>query len=182
MRAIGLILVAVSLLWGSPPAAARAQLAREYEIKAAFVYNVAKFVDWPPQAVPRANEPWRLLVVGRDAGSVMQTALAGKRLHDRPLQVVLDNGRVEFHDSHMLFIASDAGPEAREALWSTRGLPVLTVVEEGTMSAGAGAVIRLGVADTRLVFDADLAAARDRSLSLKANLLSLARAVHGAAR
>ena len=63
---------------------AQTKTATEYQVKAAFLYNFAKFVEWPPSAFSDAKQPLDICVYGRDPfGSALEDALLGKTIGER---------------------------------------------------------------------------------------------------
>jgi hypothetical protein len=67
-------------------AAAQSARAPEYEVKAAFLYNFAKFVEWPPRVFERASVPLRLCVLGHDPfGDSLSNLIQGKSISGRSI-------------------------------------------------------------------------------------------------
>jgi hypothetical protein len=63
---------------------AQTKSANEYQVKAAFLYNFAKFIDWPPSAFSDAKEPLEICVYGHDPfGTALEDTLLGKAIGDR---------------------------------------------------------------------------------------------------
>src|SRR5580704_15465858 len=65
-RIIAVALGAISVFTLSPISVAQANPPGEYELKAAFLFNFAKFVNWPPDAFPNANATINLCIWGDD--------------------------------------------------------------------------------------------------------------------
>jgi hypothetical protein len=62
--------------------------ASEYQIKAAFLYNFAKFVEWPPVVSPGANDPMEIYVVGEDPfGNILNQSIEGKTVGGHKLMI-----------------------------------------------------------------------------------------------
>ncbi|WP_291982644.1 YfiR family protein [Luteitalea sp.] len=175
--ALALALVVSTSSTVAIPAAAATQDAREYAVKAAFLYGVMKFVEWPAAGLPSGIAPLTVAVLGTDAGAKVKATLEGQVIGGRPIRVRVYTHPKDLEACHVLLIAEEAANGAHVALASVRGRPVLTVTEALT----AGAVLNLDVQDTRIAFDADLDAARGQGLRLASNLLRLARKVRGSA-
>lgn len=175
--ALAVALVVSTSSTGAVPAAAATQDAREYGVKAAFLYGVMKFVEWPASGLPSGTDPLTVAVLGADAGTKVKATLEGHLIGGRPIRVRIYTQAKDLEACHVLLIAEEAAYGAHVALASVRGRPVLTVTEALT----ADAVINLTVEQTRLAFDADLDAARGQGLRLASNLLRLARKVRGSA-
>jgi len=147
----------------------------ERQVKAAYLYKFAGFVEWPDGVFIRPDSPIVIGVAGADAlAEQLENAVAGRNASGRPLQV----RRVRRGDSpaglHMLFVGAamdKAG--AQELLAGCRGMPVLTVTdaEEG---AGLGAMIGLVMADERLRFEVALKHVAAVRLRISARMLQAA--------
>src|SRR5271155_5832027 len=71
-------------LWTLLALSACAQIVDEYQVKAAFLYNFAKFVEWPPQAFKSATDPIVICVLGQNPfGQALDSAVAGKNVAGR---------------------------------------------------------------------------------------------------
>jgi len=171
---LGLVLLALL------PAAACAQYA-EAEVKAAFVFNVAKFVEWPAERLP-AGTPLRLCVLGpagvpASPGTFADALLAldGKTVQGHRLEVRAAATLPPLRPCHLLVLVPDV-PEARRALAEEQG--ALTF-GDGDDFVEAGGMIGISVAERRVRFDVNLEAARRGGIRLSAQLLRLARQVKG---
>ena len=170
------LVAALLAAWIAGTSAARPD--SDYRYKAAFVYGVIKFVEWPASALPAGSQPIRLAVLGEDALSAFEAAFAGKTAAGHPIEVRGYARAKDLGPCEVLFIAQEAAQQARDALLSIRGRAVLTVSEP--LAPGTPpTIIRLDVVNTKLVFDASLQTARDSGLKLSSNLLRLARTVDG---
>jgi hypothetical protein len=152
--------------------AAFAQYA-EAEVKAAFVFNVAKFAEWPAEVLP-AGAPLRLCVLGTpDALGAALLGLEGKTLQGRVLEVRSGATLPPLRPCHLLVLMPDA-PTPRRVLAEVQG--TLTLGDsDGFIDAGG--MIGLVVAERRVRFDVNLEAARRGGIRLPAQLLRLARQV-----
>jgi hypothetical protein len=156
------------------------QTLTEYGLKGAFVYNVLKFVHWPPQAVP-PDGPLTIAVIARSPVPDLVAALAGKIVDGRALTVTVFADASRMPPAHVVFIASDAAAELRSARRAAEGRPVLTIAE-GSGPPPHDAIVTLIVDKARLAFYVNLDEADAQGLQVSANLLSLARRVHSTRR
>src|SRR6185436_19461055 len=94
-------------LWSLAAGAGAAVPATEYEVKAAFLYNFARFVEWPADALGPPQAPFVVAVLGTDPfGDVLDRTMAGKTVAGHPVQVRrLDDPEAAGH-AHILFICS----------------------------------------------------------------------------
>ena len=141
----------------------------EAKIKAAYVFHVLKFVDWPQAG----NEPLRLCVTGTDAVAQLLTELSGKQIKDRSLRVDTDPGS-DLFTCNALFIGRS---ERRwhDILGRLRG-SILTISDVDGFAA-AGGIVGFFSDSGRIKLDINPDAARQANLKISAKLLELARTV-----
>ncbi len=162
------------LLAGSP---ARAEPnAHEYEVKAAFVYNFAKFVDWPEQCFADAGSPIVIGVFGASPiGPELEKAVAGRKINGRPLVIRPVANAAAAKATQLLFVG--AADEARLGdLHDALPWGVLTVGESEGFYQRGGMIVFQPEAD-RLRFEINVAAARQAGLKVSAQLQKLAKSV-----
>lgn len=161
-----------ALAWlAAPPLAAAGP--EEYQIKAAFLYNFARLVDWP--TAPAG--PVVIAILGEDSfAEVLDRTITGKTIGGRPLIVRRPSRTAELKDCRILFVASSERKRVAPILSAVRGAPVLTVGEfEGFLEEGGG--VNFAVENDRVRFDVNLRAAREAGVQISARLLNLARLV-----
>ncbi|MGH7994943.1 MAG: YfiR family protein, partial [Opitutaceae bacterium] len=109
--------------------AARAELAApEYQLKAVFVLNFARFVAWPPPAFPSPHAPFVIGVLGPDPfGSYLDDAVQGQRIDGHPLVVRRFRSLGGITACRILFIAGPSAADLRRVFARLRGCSVLTV-------------------------------------------------------
>ncbi len=148
----------------------------KYEIEAAFLYNFAKFVDWPPEAFSSPTDGLRLCILGDHPSSAeLQPLIRGKMIGGHPVQAQ----RVEVAQvtsCHILFIGVSESVRTQEVLRRVDGGSVLTVGETAEF-VGQGGMISLVVENNRIRFEVNLRAAQAARLKLSSKLLTLAKSV-----
>lgn len=152
--------------------------AGEAQLKAAFVYNFARFVEWPAASFNDAGDRLQLCVAGQGPVARLLPELEGRTAQGRELQVRSISSTTEAKACHMIFVSGVGEPRVADVLQVARGLAVLTVSDVSGF-ADAGGVIGLVRVDDRLQFEINLIAARARGLKVSAHLLKLARTVKG---
>ena len=174
---LAVAVVSAALLHGTAMAARGADLT-EYDVKAAFLYNFAKFVEWPAQAFER-DGTMRLCILGEDPfGTALDRIVDSRPPQDRKL-VVRRVGRIpNGHSCHILFISSSESARVDEILDQTKGNSVLTVGDT-TGYSRRGVVINLVVERNKVRFDVNLHAADQANLKISSKLLKLASTVRG---
>lgn len=167
------------LLWLAlflPPAFAAEDQANEYELKAAFIFNFAKFVTWPEPLAPEAEIDIAIWGSDRIHG-VMSGALSGKRVGPRPLAV----RRYTPDDAppHILFVQAEREPipaELRQRLTAAHTL----VVGESSDFAARGGIIGFVQRGANLRFQVNIEAADRAGLKISGRLAQLAEIVRSA--
>jgi hypothetical protein len=156
--------------------AAAADVQREQQIKAAFVYNFLQFVRWPDDAFKHEKSPIVIAVIDNDAFfDAVRGAVRAKTVNGRAVEVIRFTAPAEFPECHLLFVGAVADRDrTADLLRRSGGKPVLSV-GEGEAFTRAGGVIRFFTEANRMRFEVSLNAARRQRLELSAKLLKLAR-------
>ena len=156
---------------------ALAQSIDEYQAKAAFLFNFAKFVEWPAGAVGTENDPIRICVLGPSPfGSSLENLLRGKDIAGRPLLAVKAADLREASSCQILFVAASECKRFKPMAAELSAANVLTVGESESFLS-LGGIVNFKVEDGRIRFDIRLAAADQAKLRISSKLLSLARIV-----
>ena len=146
--------------------------APEYQVKAAFLYNFARFVEWPPDVVA-GSDAFRICIVGDDPfGPHLDDAVQGKTMHDKPVEVVHPED-VDVIRCHIAFFARSGGPALPRLLTALGGRGVLTIGETEEFTR-AGGVIAMRVEESKVRFDINVDAAQRAGLHVSSQLLKLA--------
>jgi hypothetical protein len=172
-----LLLLALLQLAGflAPVAPADAAPA-EPDVKAAFVLNFIKFVEWPSSAFRSADDPLVLAVVGKDPTAAAIERLDGKTVSGRRLVVRRAAGAAAVDPCHVLFIGASGKGELPALLGEVHRRPILTVADfEGF--AGRGGAIGFTRQSDRIGFEINEEAVRGAGLKVNAKLLYLGRIV-----
>jgi uncharacterized protein DUF4154 len=144
----------------------------EYEVKAAFLYNFARFVEWPPEA--QRAEPFVIAVLGRDPfGTALDEAVSGKTVAGRPIQVRRASRVEDVGDAQMVFVAATEGPNVPAILKALERPGVLTVGDaEGFVERGG--TINFTLQSRRVRFEINPVRAEQAGLKVSSQLLKLA--------
>jgi hypothetical protein len=162
-------MLAASLTLLSPlGSAGEAENHLEYQVKAAFLFNFLKFVEWPPAA---AETPWVIGVLGHDPfGEVLDETVRGKIVNGRKIEVHRYSKPAEAKDCNILFIGR--GDYERTGIPTQSGL--LTVGEAAGFLRSGGAV-SFYLEENRVRFEIRPEAARAAGLHVSSQLLKLGR-------
>jgi hypothetical protein len=146
---------------------------REYLIKAAILYNFAKFTRWPAESFESADAPLQLCVFGIDPFRDALATIDGKRVGSRTLRTRLITDTTMVDGCHLMFVSASESERLADILAATHGAAVLTVADIPDFSR-AGGVITLNIVEDRTRFDVNRLAADQAGLKLSAKLLRLA--------
>lgn len=174
-------LLGVVLAWAvTGPAVA--QPTREYDLKAAFLYNFAAFIDWPRQAFPDPEAPFVIGVLGTDPfGVVLDEMVRGELAKDRPLLVRRLTRVSEAPNCHILFISRSEAARVPEILRHCQERAVLTVSDiPGFVHAGG--MIGFTMDGNRVLLHVNPHAAASAQLVISSKLLRVAYNVTGGVR
>ena len=159
----------------SPPSGS----APENQVKAAFLYNFARFVDWSASSSEWADGSFRIAVLGDDRlAQALDRVVEGKRIDGTPILVERVYEPADVDECHVLFVAPSQDRRLEEIFDAIGDRPVLTVGETDRF-VRLGGMIRFKIIDSRLRFEVNLNAAREPGLSISSRLLSLASSVNG---
>lgn len=159
-----------------------AQVVEENEVKAAYLYNFAKFVEWPPAAFPNPDDPVQICAIGDDAAiDVLQAAVSGKkangrRVLSRRLSSIADPGIC-----HILFVGFRDKNNIAAILRRTESANVLTVGQSDRFIP-LGGMINLADKDGAVELEVAPAVAENAGLKISSRLLVVARVVTADAR
>jgi hypothetical protein len=172
--------VACLLLSGLVCAAAEERTTVEYQVKAAFLFNFAKFIEWPPEAFANEEAPIQVCVFRYDPfGASLDGIVKGKIINQRKLAVRRVNVAGELSGCQLVFIGEKEEKGLGEVLSSVNGNSVLVVGEtEGFAERGGG--IQFFLEDQRLRFAVNVDVLQRARLSVSSKLLVLARIVRDA--
>ncbi len=152
----------------------------EHAIKAAFLFNFTKFVEWPVKAFPDARSPIVIAVLGNDPfGQVLDTAVRGKAVKGRSIIVRRFADTNELGSAHILFVSSSYAASVSEVFKATKGSPVLTVSEIPGFIQQDG-VIEFVVQDQKVKLHVNLDNAVAAGLKVSAELLKVAKVFRAA--
>jgi hypothetical protein len=150
----------------APPASA--QLQDERAVKAAFVFNLTKYVEWP--------HPSDELVIGfigdSSMGEVLRKTLAGKTSESRPIRVLLSPSDDELERCNIFYIAQSSPAKIRSALDKVRNKSILTVGDAEPF-AREGGMVGLVRAGEQVQIQVNLEVTRESQLKISFRLLNL---------
>lgn len=163
----------------SKPLRANPHEVSEYQVKAAFLYNFVKFVEWPVVISESNQKPIVIGILGPDPfGPVLDQTFADKMVRGRRFELRRYRDVQELQLCHVLFVSSAMKRDWSKVLGAVQGTPVMTVSDEGGF-VESGGIIELLLEDNRIRFDINLNEGKRSGLKISAQLLQLARRVEG---
>lgn len=146
----------------------------EYQVKAAFLFNFAKFVEWPAAAFADAKAPLCIGVLGDNPfGADLERSIRDKTINDRPLTMRECRTVEEGKKCHILFISASEKKRLPEIIKALEGANVLTVGETDGFTE-AGGMVNFVPEGNKFRFQINDVSAKSAGLKVSSKLLSLA--------
>lgn len=165
---------------------------REYQLKAAFLYNFLMFVDWPAEKIPDANEPIIIGILGDDPFGDAFEPIKDKQAKERSVviqrfakwaelkklsQQDFDKQIEQIRSSHLLFICKSEQQQLPEIMHFVNGYHILTVSDLEDFITAGGGIIKFVIEDGKIRFEINVTAAEKAELEIRSQLLRLAKKV-----
>jgi len=152
----------------------------EHQVKAAFLYNFANFVQWPEAALAPAGSSLRVCVVGTDPfGGALDEAFRDQVVQGRRVQIARGRSLAALGRCHILFLSQSEQGRWPELLKELGTAPTLTVAD-GPALVRQGGMISFVMDAKRVRFEINRGAAEQVGLRISSKLLALARIVESA--
>lgn len=170
---VALVALATAVSPAARPAVAQGSI--ESDIKAAFLYNFTKFIEWP--ALPQGSEPFRICVIGDPAfAQAVDRIIDGESLQGHPLRRIDPQTPQEARDCGILYVGAAETDRGMRIAAAVRQAPVL-VVGEGPRFVSQGGAIAFVLDNNRVRFDINTTATSRAGLKVSSKLLRVARNV-----
>jgi hypothetical protein len=152
----------------------------EYVVKAGFLFNFAKYVEWPAYSFEKPDSPISIGIVGADPfGEDLDKALRNKRVKEREFVIRRYPALKDMEQCHILFIPRTESARLPDILKKTDSWAVLTVGEDETFIKGGG-IVNILIEKEKPRLEVNLEAAEKAHLSINSKLLKVATIVKGA--
>jgi hypothetical protein len=146
---------------------------REYQLKAAFIYNFAQFIEWPDKAFTGAQSPIVITVLGDNPfGNVLDQVTKGKQIRGREIVIKYVKDPAAVGQTHILFVGAPHNQNPGAVL---RGLTGVLTIADTDSFMGAGGMIRFFSEENKLRFEINTKATDKAGLKVSAKLLQLAK-------
>jgi YfiR/HmsC-like len=184
MKKVGTLIVILSLLTAMAlPGHAEgvdSSDSSEYLIKAGFIYNFAKLVEWPTTAFSQPDSPIIIGILGDDPfGATLDRIVADKKINGRSFVVKRLKWTRELkdlRDCNILFVSSSEKEHMDSVVDAVKWLPVLTIGDVPGF-ARRGGIMNFTLEDNKIRFEVNVEAAKHADLTISSRLLTLARIV-----
>jgi len=152
----------------------QSEASRSLRIKAGFLYNFARFIEWPPSG--RVNVD--ICVLGDPAATVAVESIAGKIARGHTVRVAAHASPRDVRQCHIVFVGPEWAARLPEVLQALEGTDVLTVGDSAGF-AEAGGMIGLKLSRNRFLLEINVTAIRSAGLQVSSQLLALANIIDG---
>lgn len=150
----------------------------EYVVKAALLYNFAKFAKWPAESFADPISPLQICVLGKDPFGATLDTLVGKRVRNRQVATSRFADVRHVKKCHLLFIAESEQRQVTRILEYLRDLPVLTIADMPNF-VQLGGIISLKIVKDRIRFEINIAVSKRVHLNFSSDLLMSADVIIG---
>jgi hypothetical protein len=163
------------LLWMvAVHAMGQAPTQREYQVKAVFLFNFTRFVDWPAAAFADAQQPIVICILGDDPfGSYLDDTVRGEKVDNRSLVVRRLQHVDDFDACQILFVSGSEAGRVEEVVALLKGRSILTVSDADAFGKRGG-MVRFVAENNRIRLRVNVAAARAAGLTISSKLLRVA--------
>jgi hypothetical protein len=184
MKKVGFLIAIICLLsamaLGSHAEGLDSSDSSEYLIKAGFIYNFAKLVEWPTASFAQPDSPIVIGILGEDPfGATLDRIVADKKINGRGLAVKRLKWSRDFKDlkdCNILFVSTSEKEHIESVIDAMKGLPILTIGDAPGF-AKRGGVMNFVLEDNKVRFEVNVEAAKHADLTISSRLLTLAKIV-----
>jgi hypothetical protein len=163
---------------GNAAAADFSPASRECEIKAAFLYNFTKFIEWPTRSPPDTTAPFVIGVLGDSpCAEPLERLVRNRKVNGRAITVRRVESIQDASATHILFVGNEQEARFGKLEPAIEALPILTVGESSSFASMGGA-INFVLQDDKVRFEINTSSADHAGVRISAQLLKLATAVH----
>ncbi len=172
-----LVAAACSIAGSSQGTAAETPASKEYQIKAAFLYNFTKFVEWLPDSFEGPDTPIVIAVAGKaPCAAELEQAVKDRTVNGRKILVKTAETPAAAKGAHVLFLSASEDSRLEEWLGAVRKAGTLTVGETEPF-AKAGGIIRFVLEGDKVRFEINMDSAERAGLKISAQLQKLAKTI-----
>jgi hypothetical protein len=149
----------------------------EYEVKAGFMYNFPKFIEWPLDTFSDASKAITLCVFGTDPFGKALSAIDNRTVQTRRLEIKYTGRSKDLKTCNILFISSSEKDNLSLILETVKGAPTLTIGDTKGF-AQQGVMINFIIEQNRVGFEINTESARRAKFTISSKLLKLAKTIY----
>lgn len=168
-----LLLITLALALGLTSTGQSTESPSETKLKAAYLYNFAKFIHWPEDTFANAQAPLVIGVLGKNPFTVELTPLTTRKVRNRAITIQHFKTIKDIQHCHILYITPSISKNLQTILKDLRFRPIVTVSDNRNF-ANQGGVIQFVTRRERLRFVINLDIAKANNIKIDSQLLSLA--------
>jgi hypothetical protein len=151
---------------------------REYAIKAAYLYNFTRYVEWPEETFSTKDAPFVIGLLGKDPfGEIVDEIARTKQVNQRRIVIKRFANMADYSPCHLLFVAASVNPQDKAAVIQNAHNAGVLVVSEDPDLARQGVIINFFIQDNTVRFEICPEVAKQERLKISAKLLSVAKIV-----
>jgi hypothetical protein len=159
-------------------AQAQDSVSKEYQVKAAYLYNFAKFVEWPAQTFTNDESPLVIGVFGQNPfGGALEAIARNHQINGRAIVIKPVSTAADAAGVNLMFLGATEDKQAAGILAALKDTNILTVGESEKFMA-AGGMIGFVPVDDKIRFEINTSVTEHHGLRISAQLLKLATSVH----
>jgi hypothetical protein len=149
----------------------------EFSLKAAFLFNFTRFVEWPAEAFPRREAVFRICVFGTDPFGARIDALARRSVGERTIEVARPTTVKDLPSCQIAYLGGGAPDAVKAAAIGSRAPATLTVASDAAFARDGG-MVALVTTGNRVRLHVNLGSVRRSSLRVSAKLLEVSEVRH----
>jgi hypothetical protein len=172
-RIVAATLISICALLMEISALGRQTPSVEAQVKAAFLFNFAQFIDWPSQALPDRAMPFTMCITGDPFDGALDKTIEGEMLNGHPIAIRRINQTDNVRGCQLIYVGKAEAKRSLEFITAANGNPILTVGDSEDF-INAGGMIRFTEVAHRVRFEINPDAAERVSLRVSSRLLRLA--------
>jgi YfiR/HmsC-like len=165
-------IAAATFFSAAPSGSAQQSKPEEYQVKAVYLFNFGRFIEWPESAIK--GQTFTICVLGQDPfGRVLDATVAGEAINNRKLVARRIGSVRDATDCQILFVSSSEAPRVTEIVTAVSKTGTLTVSDAPGFT-NKGGMIEFVLTGNKVRFDVNLTAAEKEGLAISSQLLKVA--------
>jgi hypothetical protein len=174
LRPLTRLLLLLICLGGMTRARSQEGQASSYEIKAVFLFNFTRFVEWPPKTFESDDQPFVIGILGENPfGKTLDEVVVNEKVDNHPIRIRYFDKAADVVNCHLLFVSSRGGNSFARIAGTLQNRHILTVSDRKNFCQQGG-VIHLYIQDQKIKIEINTENARASDLRISSKLLMLA--------